>query len=35
MDTLCRKDYDELLATLKPELDKAKKVVAGKQIVAV
>ncbi|KAF2791387.1 ARM repeat-containing protein [Melanomma pulvis-pyrius CBS 109.77] len=35
MDTLCRKDYEELVATLKPEIEKAKKLVPGKQITAV
>ncbi|KAF2710869.1 ARM repeat-containing protein [Pleomassaria siparia CBS 279.74] len=35
MDTICRKDYEELVAALKPEIEKAKKLISGKQIIAV
>ncbi|KAF2180211.1 ARM repeat-containing protein [Zopfia rhizophila CBS 207.26] len=35
LDTLCRKDYDEFVAFLKPEMDKAKKVISGKQVLSV
>ena len=35
MDTLCRKDFEELVTALKPEIEKAKKLISGKQIVAV
>jgi mRNA-binding protein PUF3 len=35
LDTLCRPDYEELVAALKPELEKAKKVISGKQCTSV
>lgn len=35
LETLSRKDYDDFVAALKPELEKAKKLISGKQIVSV
>ncbi|ORY17992.1 armadillo-type protein [Clohesyomyces aquaticus] len=35
LETLCRKDYDELLSHLRPEMEKAKKTVSGKQVLSV
>lgn len=35
LETLCREDYDVFVAALKPELEKAKKIISGKQIVSV
>ncbi|KAF2471370.1 ARM repeat-containing protein [Lindgomyces ingoldianus] len=35
LETICRKDYDELIAFLKPEMDKAKKIISGKQVLSV
>ncbi|KAF2443890.1 ARM repeat-containing protein [Karstenula rhodostoma CBS 690.94] len=35
LETVNRRDYQEFVAVLKPELDKAKKVMSGKQIVSV
>lgn len=32
---LSRKDYDELVAVLKPEIEKAKRTISGKQLIAV
>ncbi|KAJ4347805.1 mRNA binding protein puf3 [Didymosphaeria variabile] len=35
LETVNRRDYQEFVAVLKPELDKAKKVMSGKQIISV
>ena len=35
MDRLTKDDFDELVALLKPELEKAKKAISGKQILSV
>lgn len=36
MDTLCRRDYDEFVTLLKPEMERAKKSgISGKQIISV
>lgn len=35
MDRLARRDFDELVEILKPELEKAKKAISGKQILSV
>jgi len=35
MDTLSRRDYEELVGILKPALEKARKTVTGKQIQSV
>ncbi|KAF1970104.1 ARM repeat-containing protein [Bimuria novae-zelandiae CBS 107.79] len=35
LETVDRSDYRELLAALKPEMEKAKKIISGKQIVSV
>lgn len=35
MDRLTKDDFDELVAVLKPELEKAKKAISGKQILSV
>jgi mRNA-binding protein PUF3 len=35
LDMLSPKDYHELVAILRPEVDKAKKIVSGKQLIAV
>ncbi|KAH8701208.1 armadillo-type protein [Phaeosphaeriaceae sp. PMI808] len=35
LETLSRDDYDTFVAALKPELEKAKKIISGKQIVSV
>jgi mRNA-binding protein PUF3 len=32
---LRREDYEELVAALKPEVEKAKKIISGKQVIAV
>lgn len=35
LETLDRRDYDEFLAALKPEMENAKKIITGKQIASV
>jgi mRNA-binding protein PUF3 len=35
LETLSREDYDRFVGALKPELEKAKKLISGKQIVSV
>jgi mRNA-binding protein PUF3 len=35
LDMLRREDYEELVAALKPEVEKAKKIISGKQVIAV
>ena len=35
LDTLSRRDFEELVAALKPELERTKKVISGKQITSV
>ncbi|KAF2640901.1 ARM repeat-containing protein [Massarina eburnea CBS 473.64] len=35
MDRLARRDYDEMVSIVKPELEKAKKIISGKQIISV
>jgi hypothetical protein len=35
LEELSRKDYEDLMAVLKPEMEKAKKLVSGKQLLAV
>lgn len=35
LDTLSRDDYDEFVSILKPEMDRAKKVISGKQVLSV
>ncbi|KAF2025312.1 ARM repeat-containing protein [Setomelanomma holmii] len=35
LETLSRKEYDTFVTALKPELEKAKKIISGKQIVSV
>ncbi|KAF2688839.1 ARM repeat-containing protein [Lentithecium fluviatile CBS 122367] len=35
LDTLSRRDFEELVAVLKPELEKTKKIISGKQITSV
>jgi mRNA-binding protein PUF3 len=35
LETLNRDDYDIFVTALKPELEKAKKLISGKQIVSV
>ncbi|KAF2261655.1 ARM repeat-containing protein [Lojkania enalia] len=35
LDTLCDEDYQEMVSILRPEMEKAKKIVSGKQMISV